>query len=141
MSHSRLAANKVPIDRGASDEAARAGKLQVLLVMGSGVVAAANGAIICVPMIRSDLGLGLDLAGLTVATFATLGAMTSIGAGLVIGRMCARRSLIGGMGIITLGNVIGASAPPPFWKPKIGYSRRGRHRTKAAQQRAKLGID
>jgi hypothetical protein len=30
-------------------------------------------------MIRSDLALGLDLAGLIVATFATLGAMTGIG--------------------------------------------------------------
>ena len=57
MSHSRLAANTIPIDRGASHEAACAGKLQVLLLMGSGVVAAAQigKAIISVPMIRSDL--------------------------------------------------------------------------------------
>jgi MFS transporter, DHA1 family, inner membrane transport protein len=113
MSHSSLAANMVPIDRGASHEAACARKLQVLLLMGSGVVAAAQigKAIISVPMIRSDLALGLDLAGLIVATFATLGAMTGIGAGLVVGRLGAARSLIGGMGVITLGNVIGASAP------------------------------
>ena len=60
--------------------------------MGSGVVAAAQigKAIISVPMIRSDLALGLDLAGLIVATFATLGAMTGIGAGLVVGRFGAR---------------------------------------------------
>jgi len=62
-------------------------------------------------MIRSDLALGLDLAGLIVATFATLGAMTGIGAGLVVGRLGAGLSLTGGMGVITLGNVIGASAP------------------------------
>ena len=113
MSHSSLAANTVPIDRGASHEAACAGKLQVLLLMGSGVVAAAQigKAIISVPIIRSDLALGLDLAGLIVATFATLGAMTGIGAGLVVGRLGAARSLIGGMGVISLGNVIGASAP------------------------------
>jgi DHA1 family inner membrane transport protein len=113
MSHSRLAANTVPIDRGTSDEAACAGNLQVLLLMGSGVVAAAQigKAIISVPMIRSDLALGLDLAGLIVATFATLGAMTGIGAGLVVGRLGARRSVILGMGVIALGNVIGASAP------------------------------
>ena len=113
MSHSSLAANTVPIDRGASHEAACARKLQVLLLMGSGVVAAAQigKAIISVPMIRSDLALGLDLAGLIVATFATLGAMTGIGAGLVVGRLGAARSLIGGMGVISLGNVIGASAP------------------------------
>src|SRR5438876_11473614 len=94
------------------DEAARAGKLQVLLLMGSGVVAAAQigKAIIAVPMIRSDLTLGLDLAGLIVATFATLGAMTGIAAGLVVSRLGAGRSLVCGMGIITLGNVIGAGA-------------------------------
>jgi MFS transporter, DHA1 family, inner membrane transport protein len=113
MSHSSLAASTIPTDRGASDEAACAGKLQVLLLMGSGVVAAAQigKAIISVPMIRSELALGLDLAGLIVATFATIGAMTGIGAGLVVGRLGAGRSLIGGMGVITLGNVIGASAP------------------------------
>jgi len=99
--------------RHPSDEAARAGKLQVLLLMGSGVVAAAQigKAIISIPMIRSDLALGLDLAGLIVATFATLGTTTGIGAGLVVSRLGAGRSLIGGMGVITLGNVIGASAP------------------------------
>ena len=98
MSHSSLAANTVPIDRGASHEATCARKLQVLLLMGSGVVAAAQigKAIISVPMIRSDLALGIDLAGLIVATFATLGAMTGIGAGLVVGRLGAARSLIDG---------------------------------------------
>ena len=42
MNHSRLAAPTAPIDRRASDEAACAGKLEVLLLMGSGVVAAAQ---------------------------------------------------------------------------------------------------
>jgi DHA1 family inner membrane transport protein len=113
MSHSSLAANTMPIDRGASGEAACAGKLQVLLLMGSGVVAAAQigKAVISVPMIRSELALGLDLAGLIVATFATLGAMTGIGAGAVVGRLGVRKSLIGGMGVIALGNLIGAGAP------------------------------
>jgi predicted MFS family arabinose efflux permease len=113
MSHSRLATNTVPLDRGASDEAACAGKLQQLLLMGSGIVAAAQigKGVISVPMIRSDLALGLDFAGLIVATFATIGAMTGIGAGLVVSRLGAGRSLIGGMGVVTLGNLIGASAP------------------------------
>jgi MFS transporter, DHA1 family, inner membrane transport protein len=61
-------------------------------------------------VIRSELAVGLDLAGLIVATFATLGAMTGIGAGLVVGRLGGGRSLIGGMGVITLCNVIGACA-------------------------------
>src|SRR5207248_5685868 len=66
---------------------ARAGKLQVLLLMGSGVVAAAQigKAIIAVPMIRSDLALGLGLAGLIVAMFATLGQGISIVAAMALG--------------------------------------------------------
>ena len=93
-----------------------AGKLQVVLLMGSGVVAAGQigKAVVAVPMIRSDLALGLDLAGLIVATFATLGATTGIAAGLVVGRLGARRSLIGGMSVITLANVAGAVAPDPL---------------------------
>src|SRR5881275_2878763 len=92
---------------------ARARGPHVLLLIGSGVIAAAQigKAIISVPLIRPDLALGLDLAGLIVATFATLGAMTGIGTGVVVGRLGLRRSLIGGMGGIALGNVIGAGAP------------------------------
>jgi len=43
-------------------------KLHVWLLIGSGVVAAAQigKAIISLPMIRTDLALGLDLAGMTV---------------------------------------------------------------------------
>ena len=91
----------------------RAGTLQVLLLTGSGVVAAAQigKAIIAAPMIRGDLAVGLDLAGLIVATFATLGATTGIAAGLLVGRLGARRSLVYGMSVITIGNVIGAGAP------------------------------
>jgi DHA1 family inner membrane transport protein len=113
MSNSKLVANAAAIDPAISDKVAGAWRLQVLLLMGSGVVAAAQigKAIIAVPMIRSDLALGLDLAGLIVATFATLGATTGIAAGLVVSRLGAKRSLVGGMGVITLGNVIGASAP------------------------------
>jgi MFS transporter, DHA1 family, inner membrane transport protein len=112
VNYSRLAVNRVPIERGAADAAAGVGKLQVLL-MGSGIVAAAQigKGVISVPMIRSDLALGLDFAGLIVATFATIGAMMGIGAGLVVSRLGAGRSLIGGMGIVTLGNLVGATAP------------------------------
>ena len=94
----------------------RAGTLQVLLLMGSGVVAAAQigKAIIAVPMIRGDLVVGLDLAGLIVATFATLGATTGVAAGLMVSRLGARRCLVYGMGVITLGNLIGAGALDEF---------------------------
>jgi Major Facilitator Superfamily len=57
-----------------------------------------------------DLSLGLDLAALIVAIFATMGATMGIGAGVVVGRLGVRRSRIGGMGAIAVGNVIGAGA-------------------------------
>ena len=94
----------------------RAGNMRVLLLIGSGVVASAQigKAIISIPLIRDDLALGLDVAGLIVAIFATLGATMGIGAGVVVGRWGVRRSLIGGMGAIAIGNVAGASAPDEF---------------------------
>src|SRR5882757_8145466 len=90
--------------------------IHVWLLIGSGVVAAAQvgKAIICIPMIRSDLALGLDFAGLIVATFATLGALMGIGAGVLVGRLGVRPSLIGGMIAIAIGNLIGASASNEF---------------------------
>ncbi len=88
----------------------------VWLLIGSGVVASAQigKAIISLPMIRTDLALGFDVAGLIVATFATLGASLGIGAGVMVQRLGVRRSLIGGMGAIAIGNVIGAVAPNEF---------------------------
>lgn len=90
--------------------------MRVLLLIGSGVVASAQigKAIISIPLIRDDLALGLDLAGLIVAIFATLGATMGIGAGVAVGRRGVRRSPIGGMGAIAVGNVVGASAPDEF---------------------------
>jgi len=101
------------IDPPISDKAARAWSLHVSLLIGSGIIASAQigKAVISIPLIRNDLALGLDLAGLIVATFATLGAITGIGAGVVVGRFGLRRSLITGMSAMALGNVIGAIAP------------------------------
>ena len=89
---------------------------QIWLLIGSGVVAAAQigKAIISIPMIRADMAFGLDLAGLIVATFATLGAFFGLGAGVVVRRSGVRRSLIVGMGAIMIGNLIGAAAPNEF---------------------------
>jgi MFS transporter, DHA1 family, inner membrane transport protein len=98
------------------DAAKRAWRLHAMLLIGSGIVAAAQigKAIITVPMIRSELALGLDLAGLIVAIFATMGATMGIGAGVVVGRLGVRRSLIGGMGAIAIGNVVGAGTSDEF---------------------------
>jgi MFS transporter, DHA1 family, inner membrane transport protein len=116
MARHKPAPSAGSVDASASDGAARAGSPYVWLLIGAGVIAAAQigKAIISVPMIRSDFMLGLDLAGLLVAIFATIGATVGIGAGVVVSRLGVRRSLIGGMVAIALANVIGAGAPDEF---------------------------
>jgi predicted MFS family arabinose efflux permease len=96
-----------------ASEAARPARAHVWLLIGSGVVAAAQvgKAIISIPLIRTEMAVGLDLAGLIVATFATLGAFFGIGAGVLVRRLGIRPSLIGGMAAVALGNLIGAAAP------------------------------
>src|SRR4051794_8918951 len=86
---------------------------RIFLLIGSGVVAAAQigKAIISIPFIRADMDIGLGAAGLIVATFATLGASIGVGLGAVVERLGVRRSLVGGMGLIAVGNLIGAAAP------------------------------
>src|SRR5262249_18320683 len=86
---------------------------RVLLLIGSGVVAAAQigKAVISIPLIRAGMGIGLAVAGLIVATFASLGASVGVGLGAVVERVGVRRSLISGMGLIAIGNLIGAAAP------------------------------
>lgn len=116
MDHVRLARHSRPIGSRISDQAVRAGSPQVLLLIGSGVVASAQigKAIIAAPMIRSDLAIGFDHVGLIVAIFATLGAMTGLGIGAAVDRLGIRRSLVGRMGTVVLGNVIAAAAPDEF---------------------------
>ena len=62
--------------------AARARRFHVWLLIGSGIVASAQigKAIISIPMIAKEMALGFAGAGLVVAIFATLGALTGIGA-------------------------------------------------------------
>jgi MFS transporter, DHA1 family, inner membrane transport protein len=97
-------------------EAASARRLHVSLLIGSGVVAATQvgKAIIAAPMIRHDFALGLDLVGLIVATFATIGASFGICAGALLQRVGLRRALVAGMGLIAFGNLAGSTAPNEF---------------------------
>jgi uncharacterized protein YjiS (DUF1127 family) len=72
----------------AATPVARPHRAHEWLLIGSGVIAAAQvgKAIISIPLIRSELAVGLDLAGLIVAIFATLGAFFGFGAGVVVRR-------------------------------------------------------
>jgi DHA1 family inner membrane transport protein len=90
---------------------------RVGLLMASGVLAAAQigKAIISIPLIRLEMRIGLDLAGLIVGTFATLGATFGIGAGVLVQGIGARRSLAGGMACIAFGNLIGSVAPNEWY--------------------------
>ena len=84
----------------------------IALLVFTGVFAAAQvgKAIICMPDIRGDMHLGLDVAGLLVAVFATLGALGGVGAGAMVARIGLHRSLIGGLSAIAAGNVLGSYA-------------------------------
>lgn len=68
-------------------------------------------AIICMPIIRAEMQLGLDVAGLIVSVFATLGAIGGVGAGAIVARFGLHRSLIGGLSAIAAGNLLGFYAP------------------------------
>jgi len=78
----------------------------------TGVFAAAQvgKAIICMPAIRAEMHLGLDVAGLIVAVFATLGALGGVGAGAIVARIGLHRALIGGLSAIAAGNLLGSFA-------------------------------
>src|SRR5713101_7639833 len=90
---------------------------RVGLLMASGVLAAAQigKTIISIPLIRAEMGIGLDLAGLIVGIFAALGATFGIGAGVLVQSIGARRSLAGGMTCIAIGNLIGSAAPSEWY--------------------------
>jgi predicted MFS family arabinose efflux permease len=90
---------------------------RLALLIGSGIIASAQigKAIISIPMIRAEMSLSLAVAGLVVAIFATIGATTGIGAGVVVKRIGTRRALIAGMFAIAIGNTVGATAPNEAW--------------------------
>jgi MFS transporter, DHA1 family, inner membrane transport protein len=90
---------------------------RVGLLMVSGVLAAAQigKTIISIPLIRAEMSIGLQLAGLIVGIFATLGATFGIGAGVLVQGIGARRSLAGGMACIAFGNAIGSVAPNEWY--------------------------
>lgn len=108
----RLAANTSEAILERAQDPGRSEVLIASLIL-TGVFAAAQvgKAIICMPDIRAEMHLGLDVAGLIVAVFATLGALAGVGAGAIVARIGLPRSLIGGLSAIAAGNLLGAYAP------------------------------
>lgn len=86
------------------------GLVASLILTGVFSAAQVGKAIICMPAIGVEMHLGLDIAGLLVAVFATLGALGGVGAGAIVARIGLHRSLVGGLSTIAVGNLLGAYA-------------------------------
>jgi cyanate permease len=84
----------------------------IFLILFAGSVGAAQlgklpGAL---PVIRADLGIGLVTAGWIISTFVLVGAIGSVGAGLVGDRFGHRRILLTGAALVAAGSFVGAAA-------------------------------
>lgn len=86
---------------------------RALFVILGGVIAAAQigKAIVGLPLLRAEFGLGLDRAAWILSIFSVLGALLAFPASVVAQRIGARRSLIGGLSAIALASSLGAVAP------------------------------
>jgi len=88
--------------------------LALFLLLGGIISAAQLGkAFVAMPLIQAEMHLGITIVSFIIATFATLGALLGMGLGLVLRRIGARRSLVGGMCIMAAGCVLGAIAQTP----------------------------
>jgi len=68
-------------------------------------------AAIALPLLRVDLELTLLIASFVFSAYSVLGAAAGLPAGLVISRLDARKTIIGGLLILGIGSCLGAVAP------------------------------
>lgn len=88
--------------------------LALFLLLGGVISAAQLGkAFVAMPLLQAEMHLGIAVVSFIIATFATLGATLGLGTGLVLRRIGARRSLVGGMIIMAAGSLLGAMAESP----------------------------
>jgi DHA1 family inner membrane transport protein len=88
--------------------------LSCLLFFGGTVAAAQVGkAVVSLPLMRSEMGLGIDVAGAILSVFATLGATCGIGGGAYVAWIGPRRALIWGMIALAVGNLCGVVLATP----------------------------
>jgi predicted MFS family arabinose efflux permease len=89
----------------------------VLLVYGTGVLAAAALGKVApaVSLLRADLGLSLGGAGWLVSAITAVPALLGTPAGLWVRRRGGRRALLAGLAILAVTGVAGAGAPGVGW--------------------------
>jgi MFS transporter, DHA1 family, inner membrane transport protein len=82
-----------------------------LLFFGGTLAAAQVGkAIVSLPLMRSEMNFGIDVAGAVLSVFATLGATCGVGGGALVAWAGPRQALVLGMIGLAIGNVCGATA-------------------------------
>jgi hypothetical protein len=89
----------------------------VLLVYGTGVLAAAAFGKVApvIPLLRTDLGLSLGVAGWLVSAMTAVAALLGTPAGLWVRRRGGRRALLAGLAILAMTGTAGAAAPGLGW--------------------------
>jgi len=85
---------------------------QVALIIAAGVIGAAQigKAAIAIPLLRDELGLSLFAVSWIIGAYAVLGAFGGLAAALAVSHLPLRQTVIAGLGLIALGNIIGAAA-------------------------------
>jgi DHA1 family inner membrane transport protein len=85
--------------------------LCALLFFGGILAAAQIGkAVVSLPLMRTQMGFGVDVAGAILSIFATLGALGGLGGGAFVAWIGPRRALIFGMIGLAAGNLGGVAA-------------------------------
>lgn len=89
----------------------------MLLVYGTGVLAAAAFGKVApaIPLLRTDLGLSLGVAGWLVSAMTAVAALLGTPAGLWVRRRGGRRALLAGLAILAMTGTAGAAAPGLGW--------------------------
>ncbi len=88
--------------------------LALFLLLGGVISAAQLGkAFVAMPLLQAEMNLGIAVVSFIIATFATLGGTLGLGTGLILRRIGARRSLVGGMLVMAAGGLLGAGAESP----------------------------
>ncbi|WP_371835708.1 MFS transporter [Ochrobactrum sp. C6C9] len=85
----------------------------VFVIVGSGIAAAlqVGKAAIAAPLLQNDFGIGLTAIGWLTGIFALIGLVGGIPTGAFVARFGARRILIIGLLVTTVGAALGAAIP------------------------------